>query len=130
MPSWKRIEHLLLVALERPRLVGPHVARAMRDPVHELAGSHVVMDDAAARPHPVERIGTDEPGRKAIGCRLPPPADDAGEARLAWPEKAAAHHRVDAVGADDGVERFLRAIGEADRRSGRIDALAANAEAD
>ena len=130
MPTGESAQHLVAVGLERPRLLGPDVGRAVRDPVHQLTRPHVVMHDAAARPHPVERVGWDESGRQTVGRGLAAPADHAREARLAGPQQAIAHHRVDAVGADDRVEFFFGSAGEAQRTGVGVDARALDAGLD
>ena len=74
-------------------------------------GCHIILYDAAVRPHPDAGDAAKVEMGHPLGRHEPAPSDIARVAGQFLPEELPAHRRVYAVGADQHVARDLRAVG-------------------
>ncbi len=104
------------VARHRPGFMAPIVLR--RGGEHELVAAEIERegDDLARwrRAPPLGESAEVRDRQRRLGHHRPV-SDHAGELRMLGSEQRGAHHRVDAVGADQRIRTVGVAVGEADR---------------
>jgi len=94
---------LLGSALGGPRLDLPVAAFLDADEIHEPAGAQRIMDHVTADPDPVGGFITADTPRHPVDWDHAAPSDHAKKPRIVAAEQLSADHRMDPVGADEGL---------------------------